>query len=72
VALCSWTTFVGYATLLYSLNRALRSFGWYAMIGEVTTIATALILLPAMLLRARRRDRDAGQGQAAATAQLTS
>jgi len=72
VALCSWTTFVGYATLLYSINRALRSFGWYAMIGEVTTIITALILLPAMLLRARRREREGGQGQAAAAAQLTS
>ena len=70
--LCSWTTFIGYATLLYSINRALRSFGWYAMIGEVTTLLTAVVLLPAMLLRARRRDRDAGQGQAAATAQLTS
>jgi predicted RND superfamily exporter protein len=55
VALCSWTTTVGYGTLLYSLNRALRSFGWYAMIGEVTTIVTALVLLPALLLVARRR-----------------
>jgi predicted RND superfamily exporter protein len=49
VLLCSWTSFIGYGTLLYSLNRALRSFGWYAMIGEVTTITTALILLPAIL-----------------------
>lgn len=49
VALCSWTSIVGYGTLLYSLNRALRSFGWYAMVGEVTTIVTALVLLPALL-----------------------
>jgi len=49
VLLCSWTSTIGYGTLLYSLNRALRSFGWYAMIGEVTTITTALILLPAIL-----------------------
>ena len=54
VALCSWTSIVGYGTLLYSLNRALRSFGWYAMVGEVTTITTALVLLPALLLLARR------------------
>ena len=54
VALCSWTSIVGYGTLLYSLNRALRSFGWYAMVGEVTTIITALVLLPALLLLARR------------------
>jgi predicted RND superfamily exporter protein len=49
VLLCSWTSTIGYGTLLYSLNRALRSFGWYAMIGELTTITTALILLPAIL-----------------------
>jgi predicted RND superfamily exporter protein len=54
VALCSLTSIIGYATLLYSLNRALRSFGWYAMIGEVTTIVTALVLLPALLLSTRR------------------
>ena len=50
VALCSWTTIVGYGSLILSLNRALRSFGWYAMLGEVTTLVTALILLPAMTL----------------------
>ena len=55
VALCSWTSIIGYGTLLYSLNRALRSFGWYAMVGEVTTITTALVLLPALLLLARPR-----------------
>jgi predicted RND superfamily exporter protein len=55
VALCSWTSIVGYGSLLFSLNRALRSFGWYAMAGEVTTIITALILLPALLLLAQRR-----------------
>ncbi len=54
VALCSWTSIIGYGSLLIALNRALRSFGWYAMIGEVTTIATALILLPALLVVAER------------------
>ncbi len=50
VILCSWTTIVGYGTLVFSLNRALRSFGWYALTGEVTTLLTALVLLPALLL----------------------
>jgi predicted RND superfamily exporter protein len=50
VFLCSWTSTIGYGTLLYSLNRALRSFGWYAMVGEMTTIITALVLLPSLLL----------------------
>jgi len=60
VALCSWTSIIGYGTLLYSLNRALRSFGWYAMVGEVTTITTALVLLPALLLLAGSRRSAAG------------
>jgi len=55
VALCSWTSIIGYGSLLISLNRALRSFGQYAMIGEVTTILTALVLLPALLIIARRQ-----------------
>lgn len=55
VLLCSWTSMIGYGSLLFSLNRALRSFGEYAMIGEVTTIVTALVLLPALMAVAERR-----------------
>jgi len=62
VALCSWTSIIGYGTLLYSLNRALRSFGWYAMVGEVTTIVTALVLLPGLLLLARPRGSASSPG----------
>ena len=47
VVLCSWTTIVGYGSLLLSINRALRSFGWYAMLGEFTTLLSALLLIPA-------------------------
>ena len=54
VILCSWTTIIGYGSLLLSLNRAMRSFGWYAILGEATTLLTALVMLPAMLLLARR------------------
>ena len=50
VALCSWTSIIGYGSLLLSLNRALKSFGWYAMVGEVTSIVCALVLLPALRL----------------------
>lgn len=50
VALCSWTSIIGYGTLLIALNRALRSFGWYAIVGEITSILTALIMLPALAL----------------------
>jgi predicted RND superfamily exporter protein len=50
VALCSWTSIIGYSSLLHAMNRALRSFGWYAVIGEVTSIISALVLLPALRL----------------------
>jgi predicted exporter len=50
VVLCSWTTVVGYGSMIFSLNKALRGFGWYAMIGEVTTLVAALALLPALAL----------------------
>jgi len=50
VALCSWTSIIGYSSLLHAANRALRSFGWYAVIGEITSIISALVLLPALRL----------------------
>lgn len=50
VALCSWTSIIGYAALMLALNRALRSFGLYGMIGEVTSIICALVFLPALRL----------------------
>jgi uncharacterized protein len=62
VALCSWTTMVGYGSMLFSLNRALRSFGWYAMIGEITTILAALVLLPAIALVQGRAEAAPGAG----------
>ena len=62
VTLCSWTSIIGYGSLLFSLNRALRSFGWYAMAGEVTTIITAIVLLPALLCAARSKERAGEPG----------
>ena len=60
VALCSFTTVVGYASLLFSENQGIRSFGLSALIGELTCVFAALILAPALLdlrfslFRARR------------------
>ena len=58
VALCSFTSIIGYASLLVSVNRALRSFGHYGMIGEITSILAALVLLPALLVIAQRHQRE--------------
>jgi predicted RND superfamily exporter protein len=51
VVLCSWTTIIGYGSLVIASNRALRSFGWYALLGEAACLCTALVMLPALLLR---------------------
>jgi uncharacterized membrane protein YdfJ with MMPL/SSD domain len=58
VALCSYTTVVGYASLLFSANQGIRSFGFAALIGEVTCIGAAIALAPALLdFRVRRKSR---------------
>jgi len=49
VAVCSFTTVVGYASLLLSDNRGIRSFGLSALIGELTCVAAALLLAPLLL-----------------------
>jgi hypothetical protein len=49
VALCSATTIIGYATLIIADNRAIFSFGLAAVLGEATSLAAALVVLPAAL-----------------------
>jgi uncharacterized protein len=56
VALCSWTTIVGYGSLLAASSRALQGFGMMAILGEVSCLAAALLALPSLILwRERRR-----------------
>ena len=38
VALCSWTTIVGYGSLLAARNQALQGFGLMAILGEVACL----------------------------------
>ncbi len=54
VALCSFTTTVGYGSLLLSDNAGIRSFGLAAVLGEMACLAFALTLVPAFLHRWRR------------------
>ena len=49
VALCSYTTAIGYSSLLFADNQALQSFGRLAMSGELACLAGALLVLPALL-----------------------
>ena len=53
--LCSYTTVVGYASLLFSQNRGIHTFGLSAMIGELTCISAAILLAPALIDFARSR-----------------
>ncbi len=54
VVLCSLTTIIGYASLLLARNGALISFGRVAVLGELTCLAAALLVLPAWAARVDR------------------
>ena len=49
VFVCSLTTIIGYGSLLVSDNLAIRGFGTASLVGEVTCLLTALVLVPALL-----------------------
>ncbi|MCB0309210.1 MAG: hypothetical protein KDD48_07545, partial [Bdellovibrionales bacterium] len=49
ILLCSITTIIGYLTLLTAINQALVSFGWLALIGELSCLLSGLFVMPALL-----------------------
>lgn len=56
VALCSFTTTVGYGSLLFADQQALQSFGRLAMTGEIACLVGAIFVVPALLhVLARKR-----------------
>jgi predicted RND superfamily exporter protein len=55
VALCSFTTVVGYGSLLFADFQALQSFGRLAVSGELACLIGAVVVLPAMLRAIGRR-----------------
>jgi predicted RND superfamily exporter protein len=67
VLVCSLTTIIGYTSLLVSDNLAIRGFGLASLMGEVTCVAAALVIVPAILalpqLRSRPSGATAGQRQ---------
>ena len=48
VVLCSLTTLLGYLALVGSHNRAIRSLGSIAAIGEISCLVAAVVVLPAV------------------------
>jgi hypothetical protein len=60
VVLCSLTTMLGYLALVGSHNRGIRSLGTIAVVGEVSCLLAAVVVLPSLwLLIERRRARRA-------------
>jgi predicted RND superfamily exporter protein len=57
VFVCSLTTMIGYGSLLVSDNLAIRGFGAASLLGEVTCVLSALVLVPALLGMSGRRGR---------------
>jgi uncharacterized protein len=55
VLLCSFTTTIGYASLLIAQNQAFVSFGVLAVLGEITCLIAAMVSLPAILLWNKKR-----------------
>ncbi|MBC8131890.1 MAG: MMPL family transporter, partial [Deltaproteobacteria bacterium] len=72
VALCSWTTIVGYGSLLAARNQALQGFGSMAILGEAACLLAAIMALPAFLLwwssRGRAGSSDRAKAEAAPAA----
>jgi predicted RND superfamily exporter protein len=65
VALCSWTTIVGYGSLLAARNQALQGFGAMAILGEVSCLSAAIVALPAFVVWSqRRRSTNGASGRA--------
>ncbi len=59
VLLCSYTTAVGYGTLMLSANGGIRAFGLAALVGEVACITMALLVAPVWLAVLRDRNKSA-------------
>lgn len=58
VFVCSLTTIIGYGSLLISDNLAIVGFGTASLIGEISCVLTALILVPAILAAGERKTRS--------------
>jgi predicted RND superfamily exporter protein len=63
VTLCSFTTSIGYGSLLFADNQALASFGKLATGGEIACLLAAAFFLPSVLhlFEARAVGRDAAR-----------
>jgi predicted RND superfamily exporter protein len=65
VLVCSLTTVIGYLSLMVSDNLSIRGFGLASLIGEITCMIAAFVIVPAMIalpmLRRPSATLDAGR-----------
>jgi hypothetical protein len=54
VFVCSLTTMIGYTSLLVSDNLGIRGFGLASLIGEITCVVAALVIVPAIVALGHR------------------
>lgn len=57
VAVCSLTTVIGYGSLLVNDNLAIRGFGLASLVGELTCLFAAFLVVPILLRAGPRRPR---------------
>jgi predicted RND superfamily exporter protein len=55
VGLCSFSTIIGYTSLLIASNQGFVSFGLLAVVGELTCVVAAVVSLPAYLMLRERK-----------------
>jgi predicted RND superfamily exporter protein len=61
VVLCSLTTMLGYFALVGSHNQGIRSLGEVAVVGEISCLTAAVLVLPSLwYLVERRRSKEQG------------
>ncbi|MDX2092088.1 MAG: MMPL family transporter [Kofleriaceae bacterium] len=58
VFVCSITTMIGYASLLVSDNLAIRGFGLASLVGEITCVLAAFVIVPAIVALPFTREQE--------------
>ncbi|CAN5912229.1 hypothetical protein BH11MYX2_BH11MYX2_01190 [soil metagenome] len=58
VLVCSLTTVIGYASLMVSDNLAIRGFGLASLLGEITCVVAAFVIVPAVVSARWRKASD--------------
>lgn len=65
VLVCSLTTMIGYASLFVSDNMAIRGFGIASLVGEITCVIAAFVVVPAVVALRFHSPREADDRRSA-------